>query len=189
MKKKMLFIISTIVFFCILAEIYGFERFHAPAVSSYLMTPAGVDYIRIGRTFVENPPQGALYDRAVRDEHGYTLYRESKEIGWVKIDSKTNKVVWIDIRNCPVHLENGVSIGASVQETIEKTGVSVNAHYFVDALPDLSFEYKGMVINLSNVELSYTGKKKIENNDINLKARDFKAIGQVVGFSSFAITD
>lgn len=181
--KKMLLVIA---FVGILAGIYGFGRFHAPAVSSYLMTPGCVDYIRIGRTFVENPPQGALYDRSVRDEHGYTLYRENVEIGHVYIDTKTKRITRFEIRDCPVvHLENGISIGTSIHKALSKNGVRIIPEYYLDvpdASPDFVMEYKGITMYLSHIELTYTGKKKVENYEYDFKANDFKDKGQIVEF-------
>lgn len=179
MRKKLL--IVAIV--GILAGIYGF---HAPAVSSYLITEKGVDIIRIGRPFTENPPKWALYDRTEKKEYGFTLYRADVEIGEVTTDDNTNIVTAILLYDCPVHTDNGISIGSPIREAVSKNGVSTDVEFYLDepeASPYITLKYKGITILLSSDVLSSAGKRKLEKYDTNLMASDFNSKGTISGFS------
>ena len=179
---------KTLLIVALLGLLVGIYAFHTSSVNSYLLTPNGVDYIRLGRDFVENPPQGALYDNVKidSDEYNtyYVFYRQGMEIGSAIAD-KTRKIHSIRVYDCPVHLDNGIRIGSSIREAWAKEGVGVNVLYYLDepeASPSITLTYKGIDILLSVEDLSSSGKKKIENYAYQLQPADFNPKGTVRGF-------
>lgn len=164
-------------------------------VAPVIITNKSAGPLVIGQKMVETAPEGAFFDmvKYVKDKYGsssYTLYKNNKKIGSVRVNSSGEiENITVDGK-CNVQTENGITIGMPYGEAVGKPGVKALAERMDEGFM-LTIEYKGLWISCnydSDDCLSQQGKARLkkasEKRDgfLELKSTDFKKDAVVNSF-------
>lgn len=191
--KKILFFAAAMIFLGFAANAQNANN--EPAI----MTNKSVGSLVIGQKMPQAVPDGAFYDKVVREEEKspwgstsveYHLYKNNKEIGEVSTFSD-DEIKSISITGpCNVQLENGIKIGMSFKEALEKSGVIATATSINGTDFYLEISYNGVgFFGTDNMEAHTTkqGKarirkelKKHDGESIPVKASDMKNTLKVI---------
>ena len=172
---------------------------------SFIVTKDGVGSLRNNKPFTDmSQNNDALYNKVKKasfyDEpngitfDSYTLYLDDTEVANFLQETPTSPIQNVIITSPYVSLSNGVKIGMSIRDVLDKEGVTASALY--DEIGDteldaiISVYFADIELNSyywGKGELTNSGMKKIrtltmENNSVNLTKYDFKPESKVLGF-------
>lgn len=174
-------------------------------IESLIVTKDGVGSLKNNKPFIDmSQNNDALYNKikkaAFYDEpsgitfDSYTLYLNNTEVANFLQETPTSPILNLIITSPYVSLSNGIKIGMSIRDVLDKEGVTASALY--DEMGDTELEAL-ISISFADIELNgyYWGKgeltdsgmKKIrtltmENKSVNLTKSDFKPESKVSGF-------